>query len=157
MTNIVKTENRRQPATTFGNVVDQVFQNTFSKIFDDGFWGFDGNIPYRNRVPVNIRETDKTYEMELAAPGLQKQDFNLNVSGNVLTISFEEKKDDQEENKKEGWVRREFFHHSFSRSFTLDETVDIEKIEARYENGVLYVQLPKSEKALQLSRMISVA
>lgn len=154
MTNIVKPENGRQPAT-FGNVVDQVFQNTVSRLLDDNFWEF-GAVPVTSRVPVNMRETDNSYEMELAAPGLQKKDFNLGVSGNVLTVSFEDKKEDRQEDAAEGWIHREFRRQSFSRSFTLDDTVDVDKISARYENGVLQLSLPKNEKARKLSRTIQI-
>ncbi|MGN6495474.1 MAG: Hsp20/alpha crystallin family protein [Agriterribacter sp.] len=155
MTNMVQTNNRRQPAG-LGNVVDQVFQNTLSRIFDDSFWGFDGNIQDAKRVPVNIRETENSYEMELVAPGLQKQDFNLQVSGNLLTVSFEEKQEQKEQNDQQAWVRREFFRQPFTRSFTLDDTIDVNRIEARYENGILYLALPKNEKAKNLSRTITI-
>jgi HSP20 family protein len=154
MTNIVKRENGRQPAT-FGNVVDQVFQNTVSRLLDDNFWEF-GGAPVSSRVPVNMRETDNSYEMELAAPGLRKEDFNLGISGNVLTVSFEDKKEDRQEDANEGWIRREFRRQSFSRSFTLDDTVDVDKISARYENGVLQLSLPKNEKARKVSRTIQI-
>src|SRR5882724_242074 len=115
MTNIIKKENAH-PAT-FGTVVDQIFQNNLSRFFNDDNWGFDG-LQSRNQVPVNIRETDKTYELEIVAPGLQKQDFRLNLAGDQLTIAFNHKEENREENKGSGWLRQEYKKRSFSRSFT---------------------------------------
>ena len=154
MTNIMKRENGRQPAP-FGSVVDQIFQSNLNRFFDDAFWGHDGSIS-RPQVPVNIRETEKSYEMELVAPGLKKQDFNLNVAGDTLTVSFEHKEENRQENKHEGWLRQEYKKQSFTRSFGLDATVDAAKIEGRYEDGVLHLVLPKKESAQKVSRTISV-
>jgi HSP20 family protein len=153
MTNIIKKDNR-QPAT-FGSVVDQIFHNNLSRIFDDAFWGFDG-LQSRSQLPVNIRETDKTYEMEVVAPGLRKEDFQLNVAGDLLTVSFDRKEEKSEENKKNGWLRKEYGVRSFSRSFTLDDTVNADGASAHYQDGILYVSLPKKEHAQQLSRTIQV-
>ncbi len=151
MTSIIKKENGRQPAS-FGNVVDQIFQNNLSRFFDDTFWGFNGLE--RNRIPVNIRETDKEYEMQLVAPGLKKEDFHLNVTGDTLTVSFEHKQ--EEETGNEGWLQQEFRKQSFSRSFQLGDTIDTRNIKARYDNGILYLVLPKNEKSQKLSTSIKV-
>lgn len=153
MTNIIKKDNR-QPAT-FGSVVDQIFHNNLSRVFDDAFWGFDG-LQHRHQLPVNVRETDKTYEMEVIAPGLRKEDFQLHVAGDLLTVGFEQKEEKNEENKKSGWLRKEYGLRSFSRSFTLDDTVNAEAASARYQDGILYVSLPKKEHAQQVSRAIQV-
>jgi HSP20 family protein len=153
MTNIIKKDNR-QPAT-FGSVVDQIFHNNLSRVFDDAFWGFDG-LQTRSQLPVNIRETEKTYEMEVIAPGLRKEDFQLSLAGDTLTVSFARREEKNEGNKKVGWVRKEFGVQSFSRSFMLDDTVNVDGATARYENGILYVSLPKKEHAQQLSRTIQV-
>jgi HSP20 family protein len=153
MANIMKKENA-QPAT-FGSVVDQIFQNSFNRFFDDDFWGPDG-LNGRNTVPVNLRETDKSFEMELMAPGLKKQDFQLQVAGDTLTISFEHKEENKEDNKAEGWLRREYRKQSFTRSFNLDDSVDPAKIQARYEDGVLHLTLPKKENAQRISRSIAI-
>jgi HSP20 family protein len=153
MTNIMKKDSA-QPAT-FGSVVDRLFQNNLNRFFDDDVWGFNG-VQTRNQVPVNIRETDKTYELEVIAPGLKKQDFQLNLAGDLLTISFEHQEEKNEEDKNQYWLRQEFRKTAFSRSFTLDETVDAAKATARYEDGVLQVSLPKKENAQQVSRTISI-
>jgi HSP20 family protein len=151
---MIKKENGAQPAA-FGSVIDQVFQNNLSRFFDDDFWGFNGSMP-RNSVPVNIRETDANYELEIIAPGLKKQDFQLNLAGDTLTISFDHKDEKKEENKRNGWLKQEYRKQSFTRSFTLNESVDINKISARYEEGVLHVSIPKKEIAQKVSRVIDI-
>ena len=153
MANLLKREYNAQPAN-FGTVVDQIFQNNLSRFFDDSFWGAGSNTD-RNKVPVNLRETDTTYEMELVAPGLRKEDFQLNVTRDMLTVSFEETNENKETNQ-QGWVRQEFRKRSFSRSFHLNDSVDTNGITARYENGILYLSLPKNEKVKQTSKTIKV-
>jgi HSP20 family protein len=153
MANILKRDNSRQPQN-FGSVVDQIFQNNLSRFFDDSFWGFSGDMGAK--VPVNLRETDSSYEMELVAPGLRKEDFKLNISNDLLTISFEENNENKEVNKDEGWVRQEYRKRSFSRSFHLNDSIDTNGIVARYDSGILHVTLPKNEKAKQVSKSIKV-
>ena len=157
MSNIIKRENGRQPAT-FGSVVDQIFQNNLNRFFDDEFWGFNGinKSPNLTQVPVNIRETDKTYELELSAPGLQKQDFKLNLEGDTLTISAEHTEENRNEDKNEGWFRKEFKKGQFVRTFNLDDTVDPGKISARYQDGILYLSIPKKEHAQKVTRSIDI-
>ena len=157
MNNIIKRENGRQPAT-FGSVVDQIFQNNLNRFFDDEFWGFNGinRSPNLTQAPVNIRETDKTYELELSAPGLQKQDFHLNLEGDQLTISAEHTEEDRKEDKSEGWFRREFKKGQFARTFNLDDTVDAGMISAKYVDGILCLSIPKKEHAQKVTRSIEV-
>lgn len=161
MANIMKRNNGNGGAaatrslTPFGGLVDSVFQNTLNRFFDDDFWGFDGRVS-SGQVPVNIRETDKTYEMDLIAPGLRKEAFNVSISDNMLTVSFEHKEENKEENKSEGYLRKEYRMQSFSRSFTLDDTVDAEKISARYNDGILHLSLPKKEGAQKITKSIQV-
>jgi len=140
---------------TFGGLVDQIFQNNLSRFFDDDFWGASALNRY-NSVPVNLKETDKTYEMEVIAPGLKKDDFRLNVSNDMLTISFEHKEQNKEENSNEGWLRKEYRLHSFTRSFSMDDSVDVNKITAKYSDGILYLTLPKKENAQRISRTIEI-
>jgi HSP20 family protein len=98
---------------------------------------------------VNIRETADSYNVEVAAPGMNKDDFKVELDGNMLTISSERKH--EQENKEEGrFYRREFSYQSFQRSFNLKkEVVDIDKIQAKYENGLLHLVIPKREEAKQ--------
>ncbi|MCU0353843.1 MAG: Hsp20/alpha crystallin family protein [Cytophagales bacterium] len=98
----------------------------------------------RSSVPaVNIRETEGEYQLEVAAPGLNKEQFSVNVEDRVLTVSAEQKKEETQENGK--WTRREFSYASFKRSFTLPKNVNAEAIKATYDNGVLHVHVPKAE------------
>ena len=139
----------------FGGLVDSVLQNPLSRFFDDPFWGFNG-ILTNNQVPVNIRETDKSYEIEFVAPGLKKEDFNVNISDNMLTVSFDHKDENKEENKDDGYLRHEYRRQSFSRSFTLDETVNADKISGVYKDGVLNISLPKKEGVKKITKSIEI-
>jgi len=147
--------NTAMPASTVTDWVDQVFQNNLNLFFNDDFWGFSG-IDQQVNVPVNLRETDQAYEMSLIAPGLRKEDFKLNVTDDLLTVSYEQKQEHNEENAQEGWLRKEYKMQSFSRSFSLDDSVDINKITASYDNGVLHLSLPKKENARRISKTIEI-
>jgi len=120
-------------------------------VFDDFFkpWNewFDGGFPQSTmRVPaVNITEEKNQYLVSLAAPGLKKEDFKINVNGNVLTISSE--KEDSSEEKDKKFSRKEYSYSSFTRSFTLPEEINQEKIDAKYQDGVLKISLPRIEEA----------
>ena len=153
MTNIIKNDKAR--GATFGSAVDQLFRHNLDRWFDDQFWGFNG-LQSRSGVPVNIREQDKSFEVEVVAPGLQKQDFQLQFNGDALTISFEQKEEDNQQPENDRWLRREYRKQSFTRTFTIDETVDIDKASARYDNGILHLTLPKKPHAVKTSRTIDV-
>jgi HSP20 family protein len=123
-------------------------------LFDDFFsrdlwnWGMNNNSSTNTTIPlVNIKETNDNFEVEMAAPGMNKGDFKVELDGNVLTITSE-KKDENEVKEGDRYSRREFSYQSFQRSFQLPkEVVDAEKIEAKYENGVLRLVVPKKEEA----------
>ena len=108
-----------------------------------------GNVP-----SVNIIENDNDFEIEFAAPGVKKEDFNINLDNQVLTIS-REVKDEKETN--ENYTRREFVYGSFSRSFTLPKSVKFDNIAADYNQGILKITLPKKEEEAKLSREISIS
>lgn len=92
---------------------------------------------------VNIKETGKNYEVEFAAPGFSKTDFKISVDNNMLTISAEKKNEKNENNDR--FTRKEFSYNSFSRSFTLPQTVNSEKIDAKYTDGILKLAVPKKD------------
>jgi HSP20 family protein len=123
-------------------------------LFDDFFtrdllnWGVNNGSSTNTTIPmVNIKENDENFEVEMAAPGMNKEDFKVELDGNVLTITSE-KRDEQEVKEGERYSRREFSYQSFQRSFQLPkEVVDADKIEAKYENGVLRLVVPKKEEA----------
>ena len=158
MNTMMKRGNGNTPAASVSGMIDKIFQNNLSRFFDDSFWGFNGlntgNQPMN--VPVNLKDTGKSYELEVIAPGLRKEDFKINVTGDTLTVAFEQKEEQNEENKSEGWLRKEFRMRSFSRSFNLDDTIDASKISAKYRDGVLCLSLPKKEGAQPLSRTIEI-
>jgi HSP20 family protein len=115
--------------------------------------GFEKNC---GCVPAtNILEDEKQFEIQLAAPGMKKEDFNLNVDNQVLSVSYGKKEEEKEE---DNYLRREFGMDSFTRSFSIPKTTDAENISARYEQGILYISVPKlnPEKA-RLSRSIEIA
>ena len=95
---------------------------------------------------VNIKQNTDEYLVEVAAPGFNKGDFKLELNHDLLTISSE-KKVESESKDGELFTKREFSYQSFSRSFTLPQTADYDKIEANYENGILAVRIPKKEEA----------
>jgi HSP20 family protein len=130
----------------------------FPSILNDVFtpdW-FGGVDSYNQRVPaVNIREGEKEFTLELAVPGQKKEDFNVEVDNDVMTISMETK-DEREENEKD-YTRREFRFSSFRRAFTLPETVNQDDIKADYRDGILRFTLPKKDEALpKPKRMIEI-
>ena len=156
-TSIIKRNNGNTPlpSGTASNWVDQLFQSNLNRFFNDDFWGFSG-IDQQVNVPVNLRETDQSYEMSLIAPGLRKEDFKLNVTDDLLTVSYEQKQEHNEESAQEGWLRKEYKMQSFSRSFNLDDSVDVNKITASYDNGVLHLSLPKKENARRITKTIEI-
>ena len=105
---------------------------------------------------VNVKEEDSTYQIMVAAPGMKKEDFNIGIDRNILTISSENKSETEEKDEQGFFTKREFNFSSFSRSFTLPESVDIDNIEASYENGILNVSVPKKEIAMQNIKRIEV-
>ncbi len=137
---------------------------TVPSLFDDFFsrelfnWGNNNFSANRTTVPaVNIHETDSQYEVEVAAPGMDKKDFQVSLEGNLLTISST--KTAESEKTEKGYTRREFSYQSFQRAFELPkDVVDGDKITARYENGLLHLAIPKKEALKQQSpRLIEVA
>jgi len=134
-------------------------QESFPSIFDDFFkpWNtWFGNGRTITVPAVNVIENKDDYKISVAAPGLKKNDFNIDIEGNMLTVSCE--KEESKEEKKENFSRTEYNYSSFSRSFTPPEEVIKEKIEAIYEDGILRLILPKTEQAKKatLSKHISV-
>ncbi|MGK2864340.1 MAG: Hsp20/alpha crystallin family protein [Chitinophagaceae bacterium] len=132
------------------------YQNHFPNLFNDFFskglfdWGDSNFSSTGTTIPaVNIKETNDAFEVEVAAPGMNKEDFKVEMEGNQLTISSE-KSNQAEESENGRFSRKEFSYESFQRSFTLArDVVDAERINARYANGVLHLTIPKKEEAKQ--------
>lgn len=129
--------------------------NSMPVLFDDLFnrdlfnWGNLNFSDTNTTIPaVNIKETAESYEVEVAAPGMTKDDFKVELDGNSLTISAEKR--DEKEDDSERYSRKEFSYQSFQRTLTLQkDVVDIDKIQAKYENGLLHLMVPKKEEAKQ--------
>lgn len=122
-----------------------------------GDWFPNGNLFKQDTLPaVNILDNKDKYQLSLAAPGLKKGDFHIDIEGNILTISCE--KEDTKEEKDALHTRKEYNYSSFSRSFTIPDEVHKEKIEAEYEDGLLKVSLPKKEEARKaaITRQVQV-
>jgi HSP20 family protein len=130
------------------------FDQLFGELFNiPNSWGkdFQGSL---TNVPVNIHETTEGYHLELNAPGRNKEDFKINVENGLLTISFEKK--EESEQKEYKTVRREFSFQSFKRSFSLDEKVNADNIQAKYENGVLKLFIAKKEEVKVAPKQITI-
>lgn len=129
-----------------------LFKDVFQSVFNDSH--LTDRLP--SRVPaINIAETDADFQIELAAPGLKKEDFKISLEKNVLSISAEKKNENNDEGKK--FSKREFSYASFTRSFNLPETIDHNKIDAAYTDGVLKLTITKKEEAKIQTREIAVA
>jgi len=134
-----------------GNLLNN-FPALFDSFLDRDFfnWGLTNYSDTNTTIPaVNIKETSDNYEVEVAAPGMTKKDFKVQLDGNMLTISSE-KTTEKEEKDDVKYTSREFSYQSFSRTFNLQkDVVDTDKIKAKYEDGVLHLVIPKMEHAKQ--------
>ncbi len=139
--NLVKRNN-----TLFPAVMDELFKD----------WAGGAQLVNKMVPPVNIRETENAFTVELMAAGLKKEDFSIEVDNELLTISAEVKAEKLQEEGK--FTKKEFSYSSFKRSFTLPETVRQEDINAVYQDGILKLTLPKREEALpKAKRLIEIA
>jgi HSP20 family protein len=123
--------------------------------FDDDFFPVVSNRS-SSMPSVNIREDEKNYVLELAVPGIDKNNLKIDINEDVLTISSESKNETEE--NKDGYKRKEFSYSSFCRSFYIPENVDREKIEASYKDGILSVGLPKQEvEKNKITRQVKIS
>jgi HSP20 family protein len=142
---------RRPFEASFNNLVDELF-NEVPVLLRNG--NGNGQSQWKSNVPVNIRETEKAYSIDVVAPGFEKTDFKVNLDQDILTISAEKNADAKKEGEKE--IRKEYSYRSFKRSFTLDEKINGDTIDAKYVNGVLTLNLPKKEEVKTASKDISI-
>jgi HSP20 family protein len=133
--------------TDFNNLFNHLDTMFPSKSFN--------NVAYNNIPAVNVKENEGSFQIEVAAPGLKKEDFKLSLHENRLTITA--KQEENKEEKTENYTRQEFNYTSFQRTFTLPKNVDGEKIEAAYTDGILHVGLPKKEELKPAVKEIAVA
>ncbi|MBL7734338.1 MAG: Hsp20/alpha crystallin family protein [Chitinophagaceae bacterium] len=129
------------------------YDDIFGSLFN-GFPWTDASRGFSAAPAANIYETPQAYLLELNVPGRAKEDFAISIENEMLTVSFEKK----EETKKEDTnaIRREFNFNSFKRSFSLDEKVDTANVQARYENGILKIELPKKEEVKAEAKQIVI-
>ena len=139
---------RWQQRPTLARMMD----NFFDRDFVSGFERNCGCAP-----ATNILEKPDQYEVQLAVPGLKKEDFHMEVENNMLTVSYQKKEDENSVNE-ENFLRREYAVENFTRSFTIPKQVNAENISARYENGMLYIAIPRAdEQKEKLSKRIEIA
>lgn len=135
------------------------FPTTFRHLFDDAFpkamTAWLGNEDFFTTPAVNVRETEKSWLLDVAAPGLAKDDFKLDLENGLLTISAEQRQ--SAEDQTDNYTRREFHFASFKRSFQLPEGVKEDQIKANYADGILTIDLPKDDaKATPNGRTIEI-
>ena len=129
--------------------MSEVMDNMLDRNFNTGFEKNCGCVP-----ATNILEKEEGFEIQLAVPGMKKEDFKLEMEEDVLSVIYEKK---EEEKKAEGeFLQREFDMDEFTRSFSVPKTADVESIKARYDAGILYISVPKQDKA-RLSKEIKVS
>jgi HSP20 family protein len=139
----------RPVSSTFNNLMGDFFPQ-FPSIIQDEFTAGSSN----QYAPVNVKENEQAYFLELVAPGLEKEDFKINVEKNMLTISAEKKEETEHPSGKH--IRKEYQFKSFKRSFTVDENIDAENISAKYVNGVLTLNLPKKVEVKEAAKQIAI-
>ena len=124
----------------FPSIIDRFFNNDLMDWTNSNFSSTNTSLP-----AVNVKESEDEFTIEVAAPGMTKKDFNISFHNNVLTISSEKK--EEKEDKDDNYARREFAYQSFQRSFTVPQnSVDGDKIQASYNDGILNIKLPKREE-----------
>lgn len=139
---LIKWHNRNPLADIVNNFFDNDMADFFGKRACD--------------PAANILENPEAFMLEIAAPGMKKDDFKINLENNILTISVEMEDAQKEEGK--NYTRKEFYYGSFSRSFTLPKTIDMEQIKADYENGILKINLPKKDEArVEMKKEIKIS
>lgn len=137
----------QDPFTNFWDTNRRLMNlDRFFNVFDE-----DIDIP-----PINIKEDAKKYEIELAAPGMSKEHFEIELDDDILTISA--KKEEKKEQKEDNYVSREFNYQTFSRSISMPENIDTDKdIKAHYENGMLKIELAKKEVSVRKAKKVKVS
>lgn len=137
------------------SILKQHNTSVFDELFNAFPSNFGSNIPSGYpTAAVNIHETADAFHLELNAPGRNKEDFAINVDKDLLTILYEKKESTEEKNYKT--IRKEFSYKSFKRTFSIDDQINADGIQARYENGVLKLLLPKKEEVKLAPKQIAI-
>ncbi|HXB41878.1 MAG TPA: Hsp20/alpha crystallin family protein [Bacteroidia bacterium] len=142
MTHLITKRRRNGNGTLFPSLRNDFFANNFFSPslldIDDDFFTSGISSP-----PANITETNKEFKLDLSAPGMKRDDFKIDVEDGVLTVSSE--KEEEKKDEETNYRRREFSYSSFSRTFALPDNIDENNINAKYDNGMLHVTIPKKE------------
>ncbi len=148
--------NTQFKTTPLPNLINDFINVGFGKVFNDDF----GLPNVLQQTPVNIKETNESYEIEMVAPGREKNEFNISLDKNTLTISYEKKIAEKEvtENVEQTnkFILKEFSIKNFKRTFTINEKADATKIKATYNNGILNVIVPKKEIVIVAPTTITI-
>ena len=136
--------------------INRTYPNLWDEFFGTDFYpAHYRSNGYKSLPAVNITENDEAYTVEVAAPGLEKKDFKIDLDNDVLTIASI--REDRKDENQDQYNCREFSYESFSRSFTLPDMVDSEKISASHKNGILTLNIPKKEEArVKPARQIAI-
>jgi len=138
----------KKPGNSFPTIFDEFMKDFWTDIPGDS--GSAGFLP-----STNVWEEDNKYNIELSAPGFNKEDIKVEVGNKVMTISGEHKAENEKEEK--NYTRKEFSYGSFKRTFTLPENVNADNINAKYENGILKLAIPKKETEVKAAKQIEVS
>jgi HSP20 family protein len=133
------------------NALNPLFTDVFDSILNDKYFG--GSAVSKTPA-VNIAETENSFEIELAAPGLKKEDFKISLEKDLLSVSAEKKTENLDENKK--YSKREYSYDAFTRTFNLPDSVDYNNIVAEYTDGILNINIAKKEEAKIQTREIAI-
>jgi HSP20 family protein len=131
---------------SFSSMIDELFNRSLSD------FGATGNL--FSHPSVNIKETSQSFELELAAPGLSKEDFKINISNDTLTVAVE--KQQSREESDDNYRVKEFSYAAFKRDFQVPKSVDVNGINANYDKGILTLTLPKKEQSTEVTRQIEI-
>ncbi|HUQ65809.1 MAG TPA: Hsp20/alpha crystallin family protein [Flavitalea sp.] len=134
--------------------VERQFDNLFTDFFTPAVWA-NPSSDVTSLPAANVYETPAAFVLEINAPGRNKENFQIHLDKDLLTVSYEQKDENVTEDKKT--VRREFYYNSFKRSFSLDEKIDVSNIQAKYENGILKIDLQKKPEVQQQPKQITVS
>jgi len=153
MTTTLSNKQNGSSVPSVGNLVNNLFRDGFHRIFEENF--SDNNSFSTGKVPVNIKETDKEYQIHLVVPGCRKEDFKISFEKKLLTVVFD-RTQAEDTNEKVAWTRNEYVQPSFSKTFITDDSVDPNNITATYQDGILRISLGKNEQARSAARQIEI-
>jgi HSP20 family protein len=152
MTTTVSKRQNGNPVPNVENLLNRLFDDSLQRMFGDNVW--NENSMSIGRVPVNLRETESEYQIDLIAPGCRKEDFKITLDEKLLTVTLATQRD--ETNEKLMWTRNEYIQPGFTRSFVITDTVDVNAISAIYHDGVLRISLGKNERAKGTFKQIEI-